>query len=283
MNKLTIDAPAKINLSLDILEKLPNGYHKVLMIMQAIPLFDKVTVEVCDGNGIAIFCDMAEVPTDERNSAHKAARLFMERTELNGKIKITIDKKIPAAAGMAGGSSDAAAVLKGLNEIFNKPLTTDEILSLCLKIGADVPFCYMGGCAISEGIGEILTPMEALKDAFLVIAKPDFEVSTKWVYENFKFENVIKHPNTNAVIDSIKNGDIKGVAENTANVLESVTESEYPIISEYKTLMYEEGAVLSMMSGSGPTVFGIFNDESKGKKAYSELKKLTSDAFLLKI
>lgn len=283
MKSVTIKAPAKINLSLDILGKLPNGYHSVEMIMQSIPLFDTVTVDADYGSGIELFCDKEGVPTDSRNTAYKAAELFLSESKIKSKIKITIDKKIPAAAGMAGGSTDAAAVLKALNVIFENPLSDEEILKLCLKIGADVPFCYLGGCALSQGIGEVLTPISPLENAFIVIAKPQFEVSTKWVYQNFKTENVLKHPDTDAVISAISMGDIKKIAENTANVLETVTELEYPIISKYKNLLRENGAVLSMMSGSGPTVFGIFDDEDKANHAFEIMQGLTTDAFILKI
>lgn len=281
--KVSLKAEAKINLSLDILGKLPNGYHSVEMIMQAIPLCDTVTVEDCDGGGIELVCEKEGVPTDDRNTAYKAAQLFLQKTGVKRKIKITLDKKIPAAAGMAGGSTDAAAVLKGLNQLFNEPLDKEEVLSLCVKIGADVPFCYLGGCAVCEGIGEVLTPIKPLENAYLVIAKPDFEVSTKWVYQNFKMENVSKHPNTKAVIESVETGNLKALCENTANVLESVTEKEYPVISEYKEKLYQKGAVLSMMSGSGPTVFGIFSDKEKAEDACNIMKELTNDTFLLKI
>lgn len=283
MKSISLDAHAKINLSLDILGKLPNGYHSVKMIMQTIPLCDTVKIEVSSGCGIEIFCDTEGVPTDHRNSAYKGAELFLEKTNIFSKVLITLNKKIPAAAGMAGGSTDAAAVLKGLNQIFDYPLSDEEILSLCLKIGADVPFCYLGGCAISEGIGEILTPITPLKNAHIVIAKPQFEVSTAWVYQNFKMENVSRHPDTDAVISAIEKGDLISLADSTANVLETVTEKEYPIITEYKNILKNMGAKLSMMSGSGPTVFGIFDDLKLAESAYKEMQNLTKDSFLLKI
>ncbi len=281
--KTVIKADAKINLSLDILGKLPNGYHSVEMIMQTIPLSDTVTVEAEDGEGIEIFCDKEGVPTDSRNSAYKAAKLFLEETKLCAKVKITLDKKIPAAAGMAGGSTDAAAVLRGLNNLFNSPLDDEKLSALCLKIGADVPFCLMGGCALSQGIGEVLTPIAPLKGAYIVVAKPEFEVSTKWVYENLRLDKVSRRPDTKAVIDAIAKGDLKTLAEKTANVLETVTEKEYSVITEYKEKLKEKGAILSMMSGSGPTVFGIFDSEEKAKAAYEEAKTWTKDAFLLTI
>ncbi len=283
MKKLSALAPAKINLSLDILGKLPNGYHSVKMVMQEIPLCDEISVEITDGNSIEIVCDKQGVPTDSSNSAFKAAKLFLEKTELSAGVRITINKKIPAAAGMAGGSTDAAAVFKLLNEMFAYPLNESEILDLCLKIGADVPFCYLGGCALSEGIGEILTPITPLKNAILVIAKPQFEVSTKWVYQNFKIENVKIHPDTDSVIKAIADSDLGTLSRSSANVLETVTETEHPIISDYKRLLKENGAIMAMMSGSGPTVFGIFDNQSLADSAYSVLKELTPDSFLLKI
>ena len=283
MKSISLNAPAKINLSLDILGKLPNGYHSVKMIMQTIPLFDTVKIEASSGSGIEIICGKEGVPTDNKNSAYKGAELFLEKANISSKITITLNKKIPAAAGMAGGSTDAAAVLKGLNELFDYPLSEKEILELCLKIGADVPFCYIGGCALSEGIGEVLTPLSPLENAYIVIAKPDFEVSTAWVYQNFKMENVSRHPDTETVISAIKNGDLNELSKSTSNVLETVTEKEYPIITEYKNILKEKGALLSMMSGSGPTVFGIFDDLTSAENAYKEMQNLTKDSFLLKI
>ncbi len=283
MKTLTTSAFAKINLSLDILGKLPNGYHSVEMVMQQIPLCDEVTVTIDDGDGIKLTCNKSDVPTDNKNTAYKAAQLFLEKTGICAKIKIHIDKNIPAGAGMAGGSTDAAAVLKLLNQAFNCPLSKDELLEICLKIGADVPFCFMGGCALSQGIGEILTPVSPLKNAYLVIAKPQFSVSTKWVYQNFKMENVRNRPNTKLVIDSISSGNIKLLNEYSANVLESVTENTYPVISEYKELLNENGSVFSMMSGSGPTVFGIFDNEIMAETAFKSVSKLTPESFILKI
>lgn len=283
MKTYTANAPAKINLSLDVLGKLLNGYHSVKMIMQEIPLFDTITVEIYDGNEIEVFSDKPEVPTDERNTVFKAAKLFFEETKIVSGLKIFINKNIPAAAGMAGGSSDAASTLKLLNKAFDFPLSDKKILEICLKIGADVPFCYMGGCALSEGIGEVLTPVSPLKDVSIVIAKPQFEVSTKWVYENFRMENVKKCPDTDAVISAISMGDLEKLAENTANVLETVTETEYPVISEYKNKLIKYGALLAMMSGSGPTVFGIFKDQTNAKHAFEAMKSLTKDAFFLTI
>ncbi len=281
--KTVVLAQGKINLSLDVLKRLENGYHSVEMVMLSVPLCDKVTLEVSEGEGIELLCNKEGVPTDSKNTAYKSARLFLEETKLSAKVKITLEKNIPAAAGMAGGSTDAAAVLKGLNDLFGKPLSEEKLLALCLKIGADVPFCLKGGCALSQGIGEVLTPIAPLTGAYLVIAKPDFEVSTKWVYESLDLSKVTKHPDTKAVIDAIARGDLDALKASTANVLESVTEREYPVISEYKALLYEKGARASLMSGSGPTVFGIFNDKNKAEKGYNALKALTKDAFLLEI
>ena len=184
---------------------------------------------------------------------------------------------------MAGGSTNAAAVLKSLNTLFDSPLSEKELLALGLKVGADVPFCLMGGCAISEGIGEILTPIKPLSGAFIVVAKPDFSVSTKWVYSNFIPERIEKHPDTEKVRDAIAKGNIYEIAKYTANVLESVTESKYPVIAEYKKIMSENGAILSMMSGSGPSVFGIFDDKAKAQKTYSLMKDINNETFIIEI
>ncbi|MBE7011608.1 MAG: 4-(cytidine 5'-diphospho)-2-C-methyl-D-erythritol kinase [Ruminococcaceae bacterium] len=283
MKTYSASAYAKINLSLDILGKLPNGYHSVEMVMQQIPLSDEVTVSVEKGNEIFLSCSNPSVPTDHSNTAYKAARLFLDETELSAKIRIHIEKNIPVAAGMAGGSTDGAAVLKLLNQAFDNPLSEEKILKLCLNIGADVPFCYLGGCALSRGIGEILTPVSSLKNAYIVIGKPQLDVSTKWVYQNFKLENVTKHPDTSSVISAISNGDLALLKNSSANVLESVTEKEYPVISDYKKLLNDNGAVFSMMSGSGPTVFGIFDNKTMSEVAYDEISKLTNDSYLLRI
>ena len=283
MKSITAVSNAKINLSLDVLGSRSDGYHEVRMIMQSIPLSDEITVEISDGEGIEILCAHEGVPEDGRNIAYKAASLFLERTGNLAHIKITIDKTIPVAAGMAGGSTNAAAVLKSLNTLFDSPLSEKELLALGLKVGADVPFCLMGGCAISEGIGEILTPIKPLSGAFIVVAKPDFSVSTKWVYSNFIPERIEKHPDTEKVRDAIAKGNIYEIAKYTANVLESVTESKYPVIAEYKKIMSENGAILSMMSGSGPSVFGIFDDKAKAQKTYSLMKDINNETFIIEI
>lgn len=279
----TVKAYAKINLCLDILGKLPNGYHEIETVMQQIPLYDLVSVKLSEGEGVEVLCDRAEVPTDERNTAYKAAKLFLEKANVRKKAIIKIEKNIPAAAGMAGGSADAAATIKALCGLLQNPLSNDEIMSLCKKVGADVPFCYIGGAALAKGIGEILTPIAPLENVFIVIAKPKINVSTAWAYQSFKAENVLKRPNASAVINAIKCGDLKGLAKGAANVFESVTEEKYGVISEYKKALSGSGAFLSMMSGSGPTVFGLFEEKQAAEAAYEIMKEKTADAFLLKI
>ncbi len=301
MKKITLSAPAKINLSLDILGKRSDSYHEVKMIMHTVPLFDTVTVyadeiggencrncenfENCDKSQseIELFCTNPDIPTDSRNTAFKAAQLFLCEIGKTAKIHIEIDKKIPSAAGLAGGSTDAAAVFSALNEIYGFPLEKSRLLKLSEKVGADVPFCINGGCALAEGIGEKLTPLAPLKNVWAVIAKPDFEVSTARVYEAYVPERVEKHPDTDSVISALKRGDLESIANHTANVLESVTERKYPVISEYKEYMKNEGAVFTLMSGSGPSVFGIFDNEKSAESAYNFMKAVTDEAYLMKI
>lgn len=301
MKKATVFAPAKINISLDVLGKRPDGYHEVKMIMHSVPLFDTVTVYADELGGEScvhcenydncnksqseteLFCTNPNVPTDSRNTAFKAAQIFLEEIGKTAKVHINIDKKIPISAGLAGGSADAAAVFSALNEIYGFPLDKARLLKLSEKVGADVPFCISGGCALSEGIGERLTTIVPLKNVWIVIAKPDFEVSTARVYGAYVPERVEKHPDTDKIISALRSGDLSGIAENTANVLESVTERKYPVISEYKEYLKNEGAIIALMSGSGPSVFGIFDNEKAAESAYNFMKAITDDAYLMKI
>ncbi len=270
MNKIELKARAKINLSLDVLSKRPDGYHEVEMIMQTIELHDVVHIQEID-KGIEIQCGSPWVPNDSRNIAYKAASLLMDKCGLKGGVKISIRKNIPVSAGLAGGSTDAAAVLSGMNSIFNLGLGKRELMELGRKIGADVPFCIKGGTMLSRGIGEILTEIESFSNVNIVLVKPKIGVSTEWVYRNLDLTNIGDRPDTGLITELIGKGDVKGVAQNMRNVLERVTVKKHGVINEIKDRLAAAGALGSMMSGSGPTVFGIFENGEKAEKAYNML------------
>ena len=281
MEKCVKKAYAKINLGLDVIGRLPNGYHEVKMVMQTVGIYDVLTLEKIP-QGIVITTDNGELPTDENNLIYKSAKLMLDRYHLSGGVKIHLEKNIPIAAGMAGGSTDAAATFIGMNELFEIGATQEALRELGVKVGADVPYCIMGGTALAEGIGEVLSPLPAPKDCYLLIAKPDINVSTKYVYEHLDAEGVEKHPDIDGMIQALKQESLDGVIERLGNVLETVTVKKYPIIQDIKQIMLENGAEGSLMSGSGPTVFGIFKKEEKAKKALQILqeKELAKQLFV---
>ena len=265
-------AYAKINLGLDVTGRLPNGYHEVRMIMQTVGIYDVLRFEKKD-SGIEISTDSGELPINEDNLIYKAAKLMMDRFNVTEGVRIHLTKNIPIAAGMAGGSTDAAATLNGLNELFELGADDETLREIGVKIGADVPYCVMGGTALAEGIGEKLTALKKAPDCFLLVEKPDINVSTKYVYEHLDAMETLDHPDIDGMINAIEEENLDGVVSRLKNVLESVTVQQYPIISEIKEDMYELGAKGCLMSGSGPTVFGIFTDEQMAKDAFAELKK----------
>lgn len=260
------EAFAKINLGLDVVRRLPNGYHEVRMIMQTVGICDVLTFTKVE-EGIHLQVDNLELPTDGNNLICKAAKLLMEGAGVKGGVRITLEKHIPIAAGMAGGSTDAAAALLGINELYGIGYDVDKLKELGVKIGADVPYCIQGGTALAEGIGEILSTLPTPPACYLVIAKPDINVSTKFVYENLRANELESHPDIDGMIEALKTGDLKGIADRLANVLETVTVPAYPIIDNIKQTMLAAGAEGALMSGSGPTVFGIFTDMAKAKQA----------------
>lgn len=281
--KLSYKAYAKVNLGLDVLRRREDGYHEVKMVMQTVNLFDRIEIEeISDQAGIVISANADFVPVNEDNLIYKAAKLLMDEFNISKGVKITLEKNIPVAAGMAGGSTDAAATLVGINELFGIGLSTEDLKKRGVKIGADVPYCVMGGTALSEGIGEVLTPLSGMPQCHILIAKPPINVSTKFVYENLHANELTWHPDIDGMVNAIKNSDIYGIASKMENVLETVTAKEYPVIEELKASMKENGALNSIMSGSGPTVFGIFDDESKVKKAYESVlaKDITKQVYL---
>ncbi|GAA0069757.1 4-(cytidine 5'-diphospho)-2-C-methyl-D-erythritol kinase [Clostridium sardiniense] len=269
-------AYAKVNIALDVIGKREDGYHLLRMIMQAIDLYDEILIEKID-KGIRINCNKPYVPTDERNLAYKAAKLFMDKFNIKSGVNITINKNIPVSAGLAGGSTDCAAVLKLMNKMFKTNLSNQELMDLGVKLGADVPYCIIGGTALCEGIGEKITKLKSFKDKILVLVKPPFGVSTKVVYQEFDLSKVVFHPNVEGLIKNIEEGNLKYVASNMKNLLENVTLAKYKEIISIKQSMIECGSIGSMMSGSGPTVFAFFDDMVKAQKCYDIMKKKYKD------
>ncbi len=272
MNQCVRKAYAKINLGLDVIDRLENGYHVVKMVMQTVGIYDVLTLKKIP-EGIVVTTDNGELPTDDNNLIYKAARLMREAYDITEGVSIHLEKNIPIAAGMAGGSTDAAATFWGMNELFNIGATMEELQKLGVKVGADVPYCIMGGTALAEGIGEILSPLPAPPECFLVVAKPDINVSTKYVYEHLDDEGVEKHPDIDGMIEALKDGDLQGIVSRLGNVLETVTVKKHDIISTIKQCMLKQGALGSLMSGSGPTVFGIFTDAEYAQKAKAEIER----------
>ena len=288
MENIEIKAYAKINLSLDVTGRRDNGYHDVRMVMQSINLYDELTIcrvpcneteggnDALDKNGrITIESDTTAVPLNEDNLIYKAAKLIMDECGIKDGVRIVLKKNIPVAAGMAGGSTDAAAVFKGMNSLFELGLEQERLCAMGVKIGADVPYCIMGGTALSEGIGEILTPMRAMPGCIILIAKPDISVSTGYVYTAFDSLKEKMHPDVDAMISAIDLGDIREVSKLLGNSLEGVTQEEYPIIKEIKQIMLGNKALGALMSGSGPTVFGLYDDRVQAEETAKMLRQLS--------
>ena len=271
---LSLKAYGKINLGLDVLRRREDGYHDVRMIMQTVGIFDRVDLIWKEEPGIQVETNLYYLPTNENNLVYKAAKLLMDESQVQEGLLIRLRKFIPVAAGMAGGSSDAAAVLFGVNKMFRLGLTTEELMERGVKIGADVPYCILRGTALSEGIGEVLTSLSPVPQCQVLVAKPGINVSTKFVYENLHANDLRpeQHPDIDGMIQAIKAQDLQGIADKLGNVLETVTVKEYPVIQEIKDKMLEFGAIGSLMSGSGPTVFGLFTNPKAAQQAYEELR-----------
>ncbi len=274
MDTITLKARGKINLTLDVIGKRPNGYHDLRMIMQTINLYDTIKIKKTKTPGIRINNNLAWLPKDDRNITYKAAQLFMKHYNIQTGIYIDITKRIPVAAGLAGGSSDAAAVLIGMNKLFDTRLTKRQLMEMGLQIGADVPFCIARGTMLAEGIGEVLTPLKPLPYLHILLAKPNLSVSTAGVYKALKVDAITNHPKTDEVISAINTHDIPFVISNMGNVLEEVTIPMHKEIQTIKDKMMAYGAQGSMMSGSGPTVFGIFKTKREAMFAATYFKQV---------
>lgn len=273
MDKMELKALGKINLGLDVLGRRENGYHDVRMVMQTLYLYDQITIEKTEKPGIELSTNLFYLPVNENNLAYRAADLLMQEFGVEEGVKITLEKHIPVAAGMAGGSSNAAAVLYGINRMFSLGLSQEELMERGVKLGADVPYCIMRGTVLAEGIGEILTPLPAMPRCTVLVAKPPISVSTKLVYEKLDAHEIENHPDIDGVLEGLERQDLKKIASSMGNVLERVTVEEYPVIEEIKEMMKENGALNAMMSGSGPTVFGLYSDKRMAKEAAQKIKE----------
>lgn len=283
MNSVKALCPAKINLTLDVIGLREDGYHNVKMIMQTVSLYDEIVVTPAFTNAVHISCNIPYVPKNEKNAAFKAALAFFDYTKIqNTGLKIAINKKIPVAAGLAGGSTDAAGVILALNYLFSTELPIKSLMEIGLSVGADVPYCIMGGTALAEGIGEALTKLLPLPDCCIVLAKPPSPVSTPSIYKMLDEKSIFEHPDTDGMIKSLSAGDLNGVSRRLFNVLESVSVNICPQISEIKRTISDCSPLGAVMSGSGPTVFGIFDSEEKAKKCKTACKKLVKEVFLVK-
>ena len=282
MNSITLKSRAKINLSIDVLGKRQDGYHLVEMIMQTIDLYDLIEINEKDNDQITIKSTSDEIPLDCNNLVYKAANLIKKTFNINKGVEIHIKKNIPVAAGMAGGSSNAAAALVGLNKLWNLNLSNQQLEKIGLKLGADVPFCINGGAVLASGIGEELTLIKGLtKDVCILVCKPDLFVSTKEVYECIDSKDIDKRPNNKFLIECLKNEDTRQLAENMFNVLEGVTMDKHPVIQQIKDIMTNNRALGAMMSGSGPTVFGLYENREDAVKCKAILEKQFKQTFVV--
>ncbi|WP_010309128.1 4-(cytidine 5'-diphospho)-2-C-methyl-D-erythritol kinase [Kurthia senegalensis] len=279
---LYVKAPAKINLTLDVLHKRPDGYHEVEMIMTTVDLADRVGLELREDTDILIHSTNNFVPDDQRNLAYQAAKLLQERFHVTKGVAITIDKQIPVAAGLAGGSSDAAATFKGLNELWELGLTIDELAELGAEIGSDVSFCVYGGTAIARGRGEKIEHISAPPSSWVILAKPSIGVSTAAVYGGLKLEDA-KHPNTARMVEAIETNDYDKMCGTLSNVLESVTLQLHPEVSSIKEQMQRFGADGVLMSGSGPTVFALVQTEARTTRIVNGLKGFCDEVYAVRL
>lgn len=274
MDKIQLKALAKINLVLDVLRRREDGYHEVKMIMQTIGLHDDLEIRKTKTPGIQVKTNLYYLPTNENNLVYKAAKLLMDEFQIQDGVSIQLKKRIPVAAGMAGGSSDGAAVLWGINQMYGLGLSMQALMERGVRLGADVPYCIQRGTALAEGIGEKLSVLPPMPKCTILIAKPGISVSTKFVYENLHANDLKpeQHPDVDSMIEAMRQKDLGLLCSRMGNVLETVTIPAYPVINEIKRTMMDNGAIGSMMSGSGPTVFGIFDSPAAAKQAVKAVR-----------
>lgn len=276
MKNIRLKAYAKINIGLDVIRKREDNYHEVRMIMQTIDLYDKLTLTKIEEDTIILITNLAFLPTNENNLVYKAIALLKKEFNIKKGVLVSLEKHIPISAGMAGGSTDCAAALKGMNQLFSLNLSQKELMERGVMLGADVPYCILGGTALSEGIGEQLTPLPPMPPCYVLIVKPAMRVSTKFVYENLNIDSLSSHPDIDGIIHAMKENNLHDIALRLENVLESVTIKEHPIIADIKKLMNDNGALGSLMSGSGPTVFGLFDNLELAEQAKKRCRKQDS-------
>ena len=291
MKELSLKAYAKVNLALDVLGEREDGYHDVKMIMQNIGIYDELKfvydeeqIDDTDGYRINITTDSDKIPTDEKNLVYKAIKYMFEQYSIHGCMSVKLKKDIPVEAGMAGGSTDCAASIKAVNELCGLGLTLQEMMDIGVKLGADVPYCILAKTALSEGIGEVLNEVSPLPDCHILVAKPPINVSTGMVYNSLRCDEIPSHPDVDGMIEALSYNDLQGVADKMENVLETVTVRLYPEIENIKNVMISMGALNSIMSGSGPTVFGLYSDEDEAKaaKAYIVKKGYANEVYVTK-
>lgn len=277
MNKIIKKAYGKLNLCLDIVGKREDGYHLVRMIMQTVNLYDELEFTKTKEPGIVLSTNRQDLPTNQDNLVYRAASLLMEKCSIKEGVRIHLTKRIPVAAGMAGGSADCAATLSGINTLFSLGLSNEELMTIATGLGADVPYCLLGGTALSEGIGELLTPLPDVPPCKVLLVKPNIDISTKWVYTTLDWKSLTWHPDVDTMISNLTKGNLNGISEGLSNVLETVTIPSHPVIESIKETMLNLGASNSLMSGSGPTVFGLYPDESIAQEAYRTCLKQFQD------
>ncbi len=268
MEKRNYRARAKINLALDVCRRLENGYHEVRMVMQTVDLFDELEFKIRNDPDIILSVDSKDYLGDlENNLIFRAAKLMKQQYNIQHGVEIRLKKNIPVAAGMAGGSTDAAATMLAMNELYELGLTREQLMEQAVGLGADIPFCIMGGTALAEGIGERLSPLAAPPKAVLLIVKPPIMVSTQWVYQHLQLNAIERHPDIDGMVEALAQGDLKGITDRMENVMETVTEKAHPIITDIKEMMLGNGAMNTLMSGSGPSIFGVFTEEDTVRAA----------------
>ncbi len=280
--KIDRKAYAKINLGLDVLGKRDDGYHLVKMIMQNVDIYDTLTFEDNESGEVKLTASSDTLPTDDSTLICKVAHQLRNEFGVDKGVNIHLEKRIPVAAGMAGGSTDGAAAYLALNDLWGLGLSKEELCKRAVNLGADIPYCIVGGTALSEGIGEELTTLKDAKGFYLVIAKPAIAVSTGWVYTELDSHEIERHPDIDAIRTAIENGDVRGMCREIHNVLEPVTTSKHQVIKDIEKILDDNGAIKAFMTGSGPTVFAVYEDEEGAKRGYEAVKEsaLAPELFL---
>lgn len=273
MRQIQLRAYGKINLGLDVVRKREDGYHELRMLMQTVRLYDGLKMKIIPEDEIRLTTNLSFLPVNENNLIYRAIALIKEEYHITQGVEAVLDKRIPVAAGMAGGSSNAAAALIGMNRLFRLKISKKKLMEYGLRLGADVPYCIMRGTALAEGIGEVLTPLPPMPSCYILLAKPGISVSTKYVYQNLKVDELTSHPDIDGIVAAIKRDDLHGICNRLENVLETVTIKDHPMIEEIKQFMRDQGALNALMSGSGPTIFGIFEKRETARKALENMRQ----------